>query len=236
MSKKKVIDLRNIHKTYCSGKISFEALKGVDLKVHTGEYMAILGPSGSGKSTLMHIIGCLSTPTKGQYFLNEKEVGHLSRGELASVRSREIGFVFQNFNLLPHMNLVENVALPLVYQGVPTNERIQAAKIVIEKLGLSTHLHHRPNELSGGQQQRVAIARALVTNPSILLADEPTGNLDSHSGEEVIKLFEQFSEEGKTVILVTHDLNIAKRTKRIIHIHDGKITQEENANISIGER
>lgn len=227
MSEEKVIEMKNIHKVYSSGRISFEALRGVDLSVRLGEYMAILGPSGSGKSTLMHIIGCLSTPTEGQYFLNGREVGHLSRSELSTIRSEEIGFVFQSFNLLSHMDLVENVALPLVYQGVSGKQRIQRAKELLEKLGLSSHLDHKPNELSGGQQQRVAIARALVTNPCIVLADEPTGNLDSSSGEEVLRLFEQFSGEGKTVILVTHDLGVAKRTNRVIHIHDGKISQDE---------
>jgi putative ABC transport system ATP-binding protein len=227
MNKDQVIELRDIYKTYFSGKISFEALKGVNLIINRGDYLAILGPSGSGKSTLMHIIGCLSTPTKGQYFLNGKEVEHLSRNELSEIRGHEIGFVFQSFNLLPHMNLVENIALPLVYQGIPTQERERRAKDLLEKLGLITHIKHRPTELSGGEQQRVAIARALVTNPSILLADEPTGNLDSQSGEEVIKLFEKFSQEGKTIILVTHSLIIAERTKRIIYLHDGKIAKEE---------
>lgn len=225
--KSALIKLEGIHKTYLSGKVSFEALKGVDLKIQGGEYISILGPSGSGKSTLMHIIGCLSTPTKGKYFLKGREVGHLSRGALAEVRSHEVGFVFQNFNLLPHMNIVENVALPLVYQGLSVTQRESKAKEMLEKLGLLTHLHHRPSELSGGQQQRVAIARALITNPCILLADEPTGNLDSQSGEGVIQLFEEFSKEGKTVILVTHDLSIAKRTRRIIYIHDGKILKED---------
>ncbi|OGT06496.1 MAG: macrolide ABC transporter ATP-binding protein [Gammaproteobacteria bacterium GWF2_41_13] len=221
-----IVLMQAIRKTYQSGSMSFEALKGIDLQINAGEYIAILGPSGSGKSTLMHIIGCLSTPTSGRYVLNGREVGHLNRNELASVRSREIGFVFQSFNLLPYLNVLENVMLPLDYQGMAMAERVERSTAVIEQLGLLTHRAHRPNQLSGGQQQRVAIARALVTQPNILLADEPTGNLDSQSGNEVIKLFERFSSEGKTVILVTHDLAVAKRTRRIIKIHDGLITED----------
>lgn len=221
-----IVLMQAIRKTYQSGSMSFEALKGIDLQINAGEYIAILGPSGSGKSTLMHIIGCLSTPTSGRYVLNGREVGHLNRNELASVRSREIGFVFQSFNLLPYLNVLENVMLPLDYQGMAMAERVERSTVVIEQLGLLTHRAHRPNQLSGGQQQRVAIARALVTQPNILLADEPTGNLDSQSGNEVIKLFERFSSEGKTVILVTHDLAVAKRTRRIIKIHDGFITED----------
>ena len=221
-----IVLMQAIRKTYQSGSMSFEALKGIDLQINAGEYIAILGPSGSGKSTLMHIIGCLSTPTSGRYVLNGREVGHLNRNELASVRSREIGFIFQSFNLLPYLNVLENVMLPLDYQGMAMAERVERSTAVIEQLGLLTHRAHRPNQLSGGQQQRVAIARALVTQPNILLADEPTGNLDSQSGNEVIKLFERFSSEGKTVILVTHDLAVAKRTRRIIKIHDGLITED----------
>jgi len=220
----KLIQLKNIYKTYHTGKISFEALKNVNLNIEHGEYISILGPSGSGKSTLMQIIGCLSTPTSGSYQLDGKEISQLKPNELAKVRGQKIGFVFQSFNLLVHFNLVDNVALPLIYQGVNPSKREQKAKDILEQLGLSTHLDHHPNELSGGQQQRVAIARALVTNPDVILADEPTGNLDSKSGNEVINLFEKFSSKGKTVILVTHDQSIAKRTKRIIKIHDGGLT------------
>ncbi|OGT09927.1 MAG: macrolide ABC transporter ATP-binding protein [Gammaproteobacteria bacterium GWE2_42_36] len=223
-----IVIMQEIRKTYQSGGMSFEALKGIDLQINAGEYISILGPSGSGKSTLMHIIGCLSTPTSGRYVLNGREVSHLNRNELASVRSREIGFVFQSFNLLPYLNVLENVMLPLDYQGIAIAERIDRATVVVEQLGLLTHRAHRPNQLSGGQQQRVAIARALVTQPNILLADEPTGNLDSQSGNEVIKLFEQFSSEGKTVILVTHDLAVAKRTRRMIKIYDGLITEDRS--------
>lgn len=218
-----LIQLTSIYKTYHTGKISFEALKDINLEIQQGEYVAILGPSGSGKSTLMQIIGCLSTPTSGSYRLLGKEVSQLSSNELARVRNRQIGFVFQSFNLLGQTNIVDNVALPLVYQRVGSVERTRRAKEMLTKLGLVEHLKHQPNELSGGQKQRVAIARALVTNPDLILADEPTGNLDSQSGQEVVALFEQLSSQGKTVIVVTHDLEIADRMKRIIHIRDGKI-------------
>lgn len=220
---KYLIKLKNIGKTYHTGKLSFEALKKANLNIKQGEYIAILGPSGSGKSTLMHIIGCLSTPTTGSYALAGKEVSKLTRNELAKVRNHKIGFVFQNFNLLAGTSALDNVALPLVYRGVGAGKRLKQAKQVLTTLGLATHLQHRPNELSGGQQQRVAIARALVTNPDIILADEPTGNLDSKSGAEVIQIFEQLSAQGKTIILVTHDLAIAKRARRIIQLHDGEI-------------
>jgi len=224
----KLIELKNIYKTYHSGKISFEALKEVNLTINQGEYIAILGPSGSGKSTLMQILGCLSTPTSGSYILDNKEVSQLSRNQLAKIRNEKIGFVFQSFNLLNQLDLIDNVALPLVYRGTSTAKRAHKAKELLAKLGLDTHLDHKPNELSGGQQQRVAIARALVTDPEVILADEPTGNLDSKSGNDVIQLFEQFSSMGKTVIIVTHDIEIAKRTKRIIRIHDGKITNSQD--------
>ncbi len=225
MSNKNLIKLDNISKTYHTGKISFEALKNVSLTIGHGEYIAILGPSGSGKSTLMHILGCLSTPTSGSYLLDGKEVSKLQRNELARIRNEKIGFVFQNFNLLAGTTALDNVALPLVYRGIGSSKRNKHSKEILTTLGLDTHLDHCPNELSGGQQQRVAIARALVTDPDIILADEPTGNLDSKSGAEVIKIFEELSSHGKTVILVTHDLKIAERAKRIIHIHDGVIAQ-----------
>ena len=223
---KPLIQLQNINKTFYNGKISFAALKSVNLTIDNGEYLSILGPSGSGKSTLMHIIGCLSTPTSGKYLLDNKEVSSLSRDELAKIRNQKIGFVFQNFNLLSHMDAIENVALPLIYKGVATSKRNNMAKEMLSKFGLSTHLNHRPNELSGGQQQRVAIARALVTNPDMILADEPTGNLDSNSGAEVIKIFEQLSAQGKTIIIITHDIEVAKRTSSIIQIRDGQVVTE----------
>ena len=224
---KPLIQLQNINKTFYNGKISFAALKNVNLTINNGEYLSILGPSGSGKSTLMHIIGCLSTPTSGKYLLDNKEVSSLSRDELAKIRNQKIGFVFQNFNLLSHMDAIENVALPLIYKGVATSKRNNMAKEMLSKFGLSTHLNHRPNELSGGQQQRVAIARALVTNPDVILADEPTGNLDSNSGAEVIKIFEQLSAQGKTIIIITHDIEVARRTSRIIQIRDGQVVTEK---------
>lgn len=218
-----VIQLHNIGKTYCTGKISFEALRDINLEIKRGEYMAIFGPSGSGKSTLMQIIGCLSKPTTGSYTLAGKAVSNLTSNELAKARNLYIGFIFQNFNLMPQLTVVDNVALPLVYRGINADERTRRAKEVLEQLGLDTHCDHRSNELSGGQQQRVAIARALVTNPEIILADEPTGNLDSKSGAEVIRLFEQFSTQGKTIITVTHDVDLAKHAARVVEICDGKI-------------
>lgn len=218
-----VIKLINICKTYYTGKVSFAALKNIDLEIGRGEYAAILGPSGSGKSTLMQIIGCLLTPTSGDYILSGKSVSKLTRNELAKVRNRKIGFVFQSFNLLAQTSLLDNVSLPLLYQGISAKKRHARAQELLEKLGLGEHLDHLPNELSGGQQQRVAIARALVNDPEVILADEPTGNLDSKSGQDVVGLFEQFSSLGKTVILVTHDLKLAERAKRIIRIYDGEV-------------
>lgn len=223
MNNDPLIKLVDICKTYHTGKVHFEALKSINLEIERGEYVAILGPSGSGKSTLMQIIGCLLTPTSGDYILSGRNISHLTRNELARVRNKQIGFVFQSFNLLTQAKLLDNVALPLLYQGVNTKQRHEKARELLVKLGLGEHLDHRPNELSGGQQQRVAIARALVNDPDVILADEPTGNLDSKSGADVIELFEKFSTQGKTVILVTHDLSLAERAKRIIRIHDGKV-------------
>ncbi|OGT69004.1 MAG: macrolide ABC transporter ATP-binding protein [Gammaproteobacteria bacterium RIFCSPLOWO2_02_FULL_42_9] len=219
----KLIELNNIYKTYHTGKIAFEALKNIDLIIEAGEYAAILGPSGSGKSTLMHILGCLSTPTAGSYLLDNKEVSKFSRNELAKVRNQKIGFVFQSFNLVPQLNIVDNVSLPLVYRSIGLIQRTKRAKEILAQLGLDTHFAHKPGELSGGQQQRAAIARALVTEPDIILADEPTGNLDTQSGAEVIKLFETLSASGKTIIIITHDHSVAERARRIIKIRDGKI-------------
>ncbi len=225
MGNDELIRLTSIGKTDYMGEISFCALQNVNLTIGQGESIAILGPSGSGKSTLMSIIGCLSTPTEGSYQLEGKEVGSLSKNELALVRNQKIGFVFQSFNLLHQINAQENVALPLVYRGVSSGKRAKKAKEILTKLGLDTHLGHRPLELSGGQQQRVAIARALVTDPDIILADEPTGNLDSASGDQVMAIFDELANLGKTVIVVTHDQKVADRAKRIIEIHDGKISQ-----------
>lgn len=218
-----LVKLSDIYKTYNTGKVSYEALKAINLEIATGEYVAILGPSGSGKSTLMQIIGCLSTPTSGSYLLGGKEIGKLTGNDLARIRNRTVGFVFQSFNLLAQLTVLENVALPLFYRGISLSEQSRMAAEILEKLGLTPFLKHRANELSGGQQQRVAIARALVTSPDIILADEPTGNLDSKSGADVIALLAELSLAGKTVITVTHDVKLAEHAKRIVYIYDGKI-------------
>lgn len=218
-----LVKLSDIYKTYNTGKVSYEALKEIDLEITAGEYVAILGPSGSGKSTLMQIIGCLSTPTSGSYLLDGKEIAKLTSNDLARIRNRTVGFVFQNFNLLAQLTVLENVALPLFYRGINLGERSKMAAEILEKLGLTPYLKHHANELSGGQQQRVAIARALVTSPDIILADEPTGNLDSKSGADVIAVLAELSLAGKTVITVTHDVKLAEHAKRIVYIYDGKI-------------
>ncbi|MFY0643391.1 MAG: ABC transporter ATP-binding protein [Bacteroidia bacterium] len=222
-----LIKLRDIYKIYNMGEISINALDGVDEDIEQGDYIAIMGPSGSGKSTLMNVIGCLDTPTKGEYVLNGQEVGSMKDDELAEIRNKEIGFVFQSFNLLPRSSAVENVALPLVYAGIGKKERLQRAAEVLEKVGLGDRIDHKPNELSGGQRQRVAVARALVNNPSIVLADEPTGNLDSVSSREILELIDAIHRDGNTVIMVTHEEEIAARANRIIRMIDGKIAKEE---------
>jgi putative ABC transport system ATP-binding protein len=221
-----LIETRDLWKTYQMGDEEIHALRGVSIAIERGEYVAIMGPSGSGKSTLMNLIGCLDTPTKGTYLLNGKEVSQMNDNELARIRNEEIGFVFQTFNLLPRATALHNVELPLIYAGVPKKDRIDRAKAALEKVELTPRMHHRPNELSGGQRQRVAIARALVNNPSILLADEPTGNLDSKTGVEIMALFDRLHQAGNTIILVTHEADIAAHAHRVIAIRDGGIERD----------
>lgn len=226
MNKTHLIELQRVTKIYQLGELKFEALNISQLKIKKGEYVAILGPSGSGKSTLMNILGCLDNPTSGNYFFCDEEVSQLKRYQLARIRNQQIGFIFQSFNLLEYATALENVALPLIYAGIAARERLQRAENLLGKVGLHNRSKHRPNELSGGQSQRVAIARALVMNPTLILADEPTGNLDSRSGEQVIQLFEEMVDEGKTIIIVTHDLTLARRAKRVIKIFDGQIEDD----------
>jgi putative ABC transport system ATP-binding protein len=221
-----LIETVDLWKTYRMGDEEIHALRGVSLQIERGEYVAIMGPSGSGKSTLMNLIGCLDTPSKGRYLLNEKEVSQMNDNELARIRNEEIGFVFQTFNLLPRATALHNVELPLVYAGVSKRERLERAKAALDKVELTSRMHHRPNELSGGQRQRVAIARALVNNPSILLADEPTGNLDSKTGIEIMALFERLHGAGNTIILVTHEADIAAHAHRVVSIRDGEVAKD----------
>ncbi|MEX0736209.1 MAG: ABC transporter ATP-binding protein [Bacteroidota bacterium] len=222
-----MIRLSNIKKMYQMGDEEVHALSGVDIEIQKNEYVAIMGPSGSGKSTLMNVIGCLDTPTSGLYELNGTNVSEMNDNQLAKIRNKEIGFVFQTFNLLARSNVLHNVELPLIYGGVGSADRKRQANGAIERVGLGDRAHHKPNELSGGQRQRVAIARALVTNPSILLADEPTGNLDSKTGEEIMGLFDILHSEGNTIILVTHEEDIAAHAHRIVRIRDGKVEHDE---------
>jgi putative ABC transport system ATP-binding protein len=221
-----LIETVDLWKTYVMGTEEIHALRGVSVNIERGEYVAIMGPSGSGKSTLMNLIGCLDTPSKGSYLLNSKQVSQMNDDELARIRNEEIGFVFQTFNLLPRATALHNVELPLVYAGVPAKERQARAKSSLEKVELGDRMGHRPNQLSGGQRQRVAVARALVNNPSIILADEPTGNLDSKTGNEIMGLFGKLHEAGNTIILVTHEADIAAYAKRVIHIRDGRISDD----------
>ena len=221
-----VIQLRNIQKSYYMAHQSIPVLKGIDLDINRNEYVALMGPSGSGKSTLMNILGCLDSPTDGIYNLNGKDVSKMSDDELAGIRNIEIGFVFQQFNLLPRLSAAENVALPLIYAGVSKKERMERALFALEKVGLASRSHHKSNELSGGQIQRVAIARALVNNPSILLADEPTGNLDSKTSIEVMELFGKIQSAGNTVVLVTHEEDIAQYAHRVVRLRDGNIESD----------
>jgi putative ABC transport system ATP-binding protein len=222
-----LIEVRELMKVYKMGGIEVHALRGVDLNIEKGEFVAVMGPSGSGKSSLMDILGCLSKPTNGSYRLDEEEVGKLSEDRLAAIRNRKIGFIFQAYNLLPRTTALRNVELPLIYARVPRRERRQRALTALENVGLADRIHHKPNEMSGGQQQRVAIARALVNEPSIFFADEPTGNLDTKSSEEVMKVFTQLSEAGNTILMVTHENDIAAYSHRIIRLRDGLIESDE---------
>jgi putative ABC transport system ATP-binding protein len=222
-----VIRTYNLWKTYVMGDQEIHAVSGVDIEIKRGEYVAIMGPSGSGKSTLMNLIGCLDTPSSGQYYINGNLVSEMSDDELARIRNKEIGFVFQTFNLLPRATSLHNVELPLIYAGISSDKRLEMAKLAMKAVDLEQRMYHKPNELSGGQRQRVAVARALVNNPSILLADEPTGNLDSVTGNEIMALFEKLYQQGNTIVLVTHEHDIALHAHRVIHVRDGKVEKDE---------
>ncbi len=222
-----LIEIKDLYKNYSMEGVEVEALKNINLKIRKNEYLAIMGPSGSGKSTLMNILGCLDTPSKGQYLFNNVDVSSLDDDALSAMRNKEIGFVFQSFNLLPRMNSLHNVELPLMYAGVSKTERREMAIKALDRVGLAERMNHKPSELSGGQRQRVAVARALVSNPGILLADEPTGALDSKTGEEIMALFNELHQEGNTIILITHEREIAEHANRIIFIKDGMINSDE---------
>lgn len=223
---KAIISLKQVKKTYGMGEIQVHALKEISFDINRGDYIAIIGPSGSGKSTLMNIIGCLDKVTSGKYYLTDSKIESLSENQLAEVRNKKIGFVFQSFNLLPRVSALKNVELSMIYAGISKSERLERAKEALEKVGLKDRMNHKPNELSGGQKQRVAIARAIVTNPDIILADEPTGNLDSHSTEEILRIFKALNNEGKTIIMVTHEDYVASKSKRILEFKDGNIISD----------
>ncbi len=227
-----VIELRGVEKVYTTGSVQVRALQGVSLRIDRGEYVAVMGPSGSGKSTLMHILGCLDVPTGGRFLLEGEDVGEMDEVDLARVRNRQIGFVFQQFNLLPSFSGWRNVELPLTYAGVSRDERRVRAMAALERVGLGDRVAHRPGELSGGQQQRVAVARALVTDPALILADEPTGNLDSVSTEDVLGLFDELHAFGRTVVLITHEAEVAQRARRVIRVRDGRVLSDEPGRVS----
>ena len=227
-----IIAMDGVRKTYATGAVAVEALRGIDVRINAGEYVAIIGPSGSGKSTLMHILGCLDVPSEGHYELAGRDVSDLDEAELATIRNQEIGFVFQQFNLLADMSALRNVALPLVYAGVAAPERERRARQALERVGLGDRADHRPGELSGGQQQRVAVARALVTEPSMILADEPTGNLDSVSSADVLALFRELHDAGRTIVLITHENEVADQAERVLTIRDGEITEAARAGVT----
>jgi putative ABC transport system ATP-binding protein len=224
-----MISMRAIRKVYSTGKVEVEALRGIDLEIPSNQYIAIVGPSGSGKSTLMNLLGCLDTPTSGEYRLAGDDVAKLDRNQLAEVRNKKIGFVFQNFNLLPYATALENVELPLLFGGIPQKERAARASEMLERVDLKDRMHHKPTELSGGQMQRVAIARALVNRPAIVLADEPTGNLDSASGRAIVEIFNQLHGAGQTIIMITHDSSVARLASRTVQIRDGEIVEDRLA-------
>lgn len=226
-----ILSMNNIIKTYQMGDESHMVLKSINLKVYSGEFISILGPSGSGKSTMMNIIGCLDTPTSGEYILSGRKIDELDETTLAHIRSKEIGFIFQSFQLLPRLNAIKNVELPLIYAGMPSSERKKRAEEMLSRVGLGEKFYHYPNQLSGGQQQRVAIARALSTNPTVLLADEPTGALDQATGHQVMDLFKELHREGHTIIMITHDVNIAQNASRIVHLLDGNLTEEVTTSV-----
>ena len=230
-----IIRTKDLTRVYMMGTEEVHALKGVDLEIQRGDYVAIMGPSGSGKSTLMNLIGCLDTPTSGEYWLNDRAVSELTDDELAAVRNEEVGFVFQSFHLLPRYSALENVQLPLVYSNISREERIARAREALAEVDLTDRMMHRPNQLSGGQRQRVAIARALINHPSILLADEPTGNLDTKTGLEILALFDKLHQTGNTIITVTHEPDVAARARRVIHLRDGKIERDEIRSSSLTE-
>ena len=222
-----MIHITDLCKTYMMGENGVHALDHINLDINEHEFVSIIGPSGSGKSTLMNMLGCLDVPTSGEYVLDDKSIRKMSDDDLAAIRNNKIGFVFQGFNLLPKLTAIENVELPLIYQGVPAKERHERAKKALESVGLEKRIYHKPTELSGGQQQRVAIARALITNPPLILADEPTGNLDTSSGKEIMEIFHRLNEEGNTIVLITHDNGVAKQAKRVIRIQDGRLSEVE---------